>query len=137
MEKDWLSLLIKHFDLVDETPQSLFFNVSIRELSSKRVVITKNPFCGFSNIVGGSIHKEIVNAFKKYADDTALEKYMKAEGWKYEPKKNITTILANTFLIFECNSIYDIQKYVNKIYSSRCDMFEFEQLDDKHFIAYD
>ena len=133
----WTSLLIKHFGLVDETHSGIVCNSDWREISSKRVVIEKHPWRGFTQIVGEGIHKSIVNALKKYADDVALERYMKEEGWRYEPKKDIYSIHAHRFIIFECDSIMDITKSVERTYRTRSDMFEIERIDDHHFIAYD
>ena len=129
------SLLIEHFNLTDETEENLIMNFESKFLSIKRVVVTKPSMYSLQRNVSKSLHENTVNILKKYADDTALEKYMKAEGWKYEPKNDMHTILAYIFIIFECDNIDKLIKYVRDHYSN-FNSWEFEKIKDGYFIAY-
>lgn len=74
----------------------------------------------------------------KYADENALQKYMKEEGYKYE-KNLLENIIAKTFFIYNISKrteMFNELKF-SPIYKRRFDMFEFEKLNDKFLIAYD
>jgi hypothetical protein len=131
----YLSLLIEHFNLTDETEDNLKMCFESKFLSSKRVIVTKPSMYSLQRNISKSFHENVVNTLKKYADDTALEKYMKAEGWMYEHKNDMHTILAYTFIIFECDSIDKLIKYVRDRYTN-FNFWEFEKIKDGYFIAY-
>mgnify|MGYP006359223609 FL=1 len=80
----YLPLMIKHFNLTDETIDSLNEQLFFEEITKKRVRITKKNNIDLTYTINKGIHEAIKEKFKKYADENALTKYMEEEGWKYE-----------------------------------------------------
>ena len=133
----YLPLLIKHFDLTDETIDSLSEQLFFEEITKKRVRITKKGNIDLPYTINKGIHEVVKDKLKKYADESALTKYMEEEGWKYEPKKVLSSIYANTFIIYHNDNEQETHHYVRKYYPSRYDMWEFEKINDEFSIAYD
>lgn len=133
----YLPLLIKHFDLTDETIDSLNEQLFFEEIAKDRVRITKMNNLDLTYTINKGIHEAVKDKLKKYADESALAKYMEEEGWKYEPKKIISSICANTFIIYHNDDTQETHHYVRKYYPSRYDMWEFEKINDEFSIAYD
>ena len=141
MEKENILSLLKECFELDET---------INELSNKvDISFEKGHYCddyikiekkymSVTNSIKLFFHEERKNALLKYADENALQKYMKEEGYKYE-KNLLENIIAKTFFIYNISKRTDMLNELkfSPLYKERFDMFEFEKLNDKFLIAYD
>ena len=76
----YLPLLIKHFDLTDETIDSLSEQLFFEEIAKDRVRITKMNNLDLTYAINKGIHEAVKDKLKKYADESALAKYMEKEG---------------------------------------------------------
>ena len=145
MEKEnVLSLLKKYFEL-DETINELSNKVDISfekgHYCDDYIKVEKKDMFGWDNVTNSielSLHKERKNVLLKYADEIALQKYMKEEGYKYE-KNSLESINAKTFFIYNISKRTEMinELKFSPIYKRRFDMFEFEKLNDEFLIAYD
>ena len=135
----YLQLLVKNFDLTDETIESLGGKLEFTPLTKKRVLLRKTmtAFTSLQNIISMGIHHGIVSALTEYADEDALKKYMENEGNKYKPCNDISSINASTFIIYSNDNKKETHNYIEKHYPSRYDMWEFEKINDEFSIAYD
>ena len=140
MEKENVLSLLKEYFELDET---------INELSNKvDISFEKGYYCDeyikierkdiLTNTIELFFHEERKNALLKYADENALQKYMKEEGYKYE-KNLLENIIAKTFFIYNISKRTEMLNELkfSPIYKRRFDMFEFEKLNDEFLIAYD
>jgi len=146
MEKENVLSLLKEYFQLDET---------VNELSDKLdISFEKGHYCkdyiiaekedtlwgNVTNTIEASLHKARKNALLKYADENALQKYMEEEGYKYE-KKSLDDINAKTFIICDLHktSIHDMVNELkfSPLYKRRFNMFEFDTINNKFFIAYD
>lgn len=87
IEKIYLNLFIKHFNLENETAESLSKKLNIKKETKNRIVFTKtDEFIKQTKIdaLGYGVNEAIMDALRKYADDDALHKYIKEEGYKYK-----------------------------------------------------
>lgn len=145
MEKEnVLSLLKKYFEL-DETINELSNKIDISfekgHYCDDYIKVEKKDMFGWDNVTNSielSLHKERKNVLLKYADEIALQKYMKEEGYKYE-KNSLESINAKTFFIYNISKRTEMinELKFSPIYKRRFDMFEFEKLNDEFLIAYD
>jgi hypothetical protein len=132
-----IPLFIQHFNLIDETTDSLLNQIEIEMLTNQRVRISKKvTFPNLTKIANEGVHKAIKKALTNYADETALMKYMEKEGWMYEPKITLDTILASNFIIFHNNNYEQTLNFVRNRYKTQYDYWEFEKLNDEYSIAY-
>ena len=141
MEKENILSLLKEYFELDET---------INELSNKvDISFEKGHYCDdyikiekkhmfVTNTIKLFFHEERKNTLLKYADENALQKYMKEEGYKYE-KNLLENIIAKTFFIYNISKRTEMinELKFSPIYKTRFDMFEFEKLNDEFLIAYD
>lgn len=141
MEKEKILSLLKEYFELDET---------INELSNKvDISFEKGHYCDeyikiekkdmlVTNTIELFFHEERKNALLKYADENALQKYMKEEGYKYE-KNLLENIIAKTFFIYNISKRTEMinELKFSPIYKRRFNMFEFEKLNDEFLIAYD
>lgn len=139
-----LSLLKECFEL-DETINDLSNKVNISfekgHYCDDYIKIEKKDMLGWDNVTNTielSLHKARKNVLLKYADENALQKYMKEEGYKYE-KNSLECINAKTFFIYNISKRTEMinELKFSPIYKRRFDMFEFEKLNDEFLIAYD
>lgn len=145
MEKENILSLLKECFELDETINELSNKVSISfekgHYCDDYIKIEKKDMLGWDNVtnsIEGCLHRTRKNALMKYADETALQKYMKEEGYKYE-KNSLESINAKTFIIYDISKRTDMinELQFSPVYKRRFDMFEFEKLNDEFLIAYD
>ena len=136
MVDKYIDLIIEHFNLSDETTESLNKRFSIKKLTKNRIFFNKvSNFSDIKRMSNVIIHESIIKALKKYADENALNKYMENEGYKYDSRNTIDNILASKFLIYPTKD-YDLAfKYIKNNYKDY-NMWEFETIDDIYSIAY-
>lgn len=141
MEKEnILSLLKEHFKL-DETINDLSNKVNISFVKGyycDDYIKIEKKYMPVINSIKLFVHEERKNVLLKYADENALQKYMKEEGYKYE-KNLLENIIAKTFFIYNISKRTEMinELKFSPIYKRRFDMFEFEKLNDEFLIAYD
>jgi hypothetical protein len=147
MEKENVLSLLKEYFELDETINELSDKVNISfekgHYCDEYIKIEKKDMLGWDNVtnsIEGCLHRTRKNALLKYADEKALQKYMKEEGYKYE-KNSLESINAKTFIICDMHKI-SIHDMVNELkfsplYKRRFNMFEFDTINNKFLIAYD
>ena len=145
MEKENVLSLLKEYFELDETINELSNKVDISfekgHYCDDYIKVEKKDMFGWDNVTNSielSLHKERKNVLLKYADEIALQKYMKEEGYKYE-KNSLESINAKTFFIYNISKRTEMinELKFSPIYKRRFDMFEFEKLNDEFLIAYD
>lgn len=145
MEKENVLSLLKECFELDETINELSNKVDISfekgHYCDEYIKIEKKDMLGWDNVtnsIEGCLHRTRKNALLKYADEKALQKYMKEEGYKYE-KNSLESINAKTFFIYNISKRTEMinELKFSPIYKRRFDMFEFENLNDEFLIAYD
>ena len=145
MEKENVLSLLKEYFELDETINELSNKVDISfekgHYCDDYIKVEKKDMFGWDNVTNSielSLHKERKNVLLKYADEIALQKYMKEEGYKYE-KNSLESINAKTFFIYNISKRTEMinELKFTPIYKRRFNMFEFEKLNDEFLIAYD
>lgn len=145
MEKENILSLLKECFELDETINELSNKVDISfekgHYCDDYIKVEKKDMFGWDNVTNSielSLHKERKNVLLKYADEIALQKYMKEEGYKYE-KNSLESINAKTFFIYNISKRTEMinELKFSPIYKRRFNMFEFEKLNDEFLIAYD
>lgn len=145
MEKENVLSLLKEYFELDETINELSNKIDISfekgHYCDDYIKVEKKDMFGWDNVTNSielSLHKERKNVLLKYADEIALQKYMKEEGYKYE-KNSLESINAKTFFIYNISKRTEMinELKFSPIYKRRFDMFEFEKLNDEFLIAYD
>lgn len=145
MEKENVLSLLKEYFELDETINELSNKVNISfekgHYCDDYIKVEKKDMFGWDNVTNSielSLHKERKNVLLKYADEIALQKYMKEEGYKYE-KNSLESINAKTFFIYNISKRTEMinELKFSPIYKRRFGMFEFEKLNNEFLIAYD
>jgi hypothetical protein len=147
MEKENVLSLLKEYFELDETINELSDKLDVffekGRYCKDYIIVEKKDTFGWGNVtnsIEASLHKARKNALLKYADEIALQKYMEEEGYKYE-KKSLEDINAKTFIICDIikRSIHDMVNELkfSPLYKRRFNMFEFDTINNKFFIAYD
>lgn len=145
MEKENVLSLLKEYFELDETINELSNKIDISfekgYYCDDYIKVEKKDMFGWGNVTNSielSLHKERKNVLLKYADEIALQKYMKEEGYKYE-KNSLESINAKTFFIYNISKRTEMinELKFSPIYKRRFGMFEFEKLNNEFLIAYD
>lgn len=145
MEKENVLSLLKEYFELDETINDLSNKVNVSFEKGHHcddyIKIEKKDMLGWDNVTNTielSLHRARKNVLLKYADEKALQKYMKEEGYKYE-KNTLENINAKRFFIYNVSKRTEMinELKFSPIYKRRFDMFEFEKLNDEFLIAYD
>jgi hypothetical protein len=137
MEEKYFNLVLNHFGITKETYDDWKHRCNVGTTNDGFLFFEKHPNTDFGYRIGLSLHHSIVDAFRKYADNNALSKYMEGEGHKFEPNSSLSAITANIFYVCENKDKEKLIKSIKKLHRSRFDMFEFEDMDNGYFIAYD
>lgn len=140
IEKIYLNLFIKHFNLENETAESLSKKLNIKKETKNRIVFTKtDEFIKQTKIdaLGYGVNEAIMDALRKYADEDALHKYIKEEGYKYNDMftGNLMNVYATKFIMYPNSDDEIVHKNLKKL--SRYNYWEFEDVNNEYKIAYD
>lgn len=145
MEKENVLSLLKEYFELDETINELSNKLDVSfekgHYCDEYIKVEKQDTFGWGNVtntIEASLHKARKNALLKYADETALQKYMEEEGYKYE-KKSLDNINAKTFIIYDISKRTDMinELQFSPVYKRKFDRFEFDLINNKFLIAYD
>ena len=136
MEEKYFNLLLNHFGITKETYDDWKYRCKIGITSDGFLFFEKHPTTDLAYLIGLSSHESIVKAFKKYADNNALSKYMEKEGYKFAPDSSLSGINAKIFYICEIKDKEKLIKSIKKLHRSQFDTFEFEDMGNEYFIAY-
>lgn len=138
-ELEILNLFLKYFDLFNETAESLSKKLNIIKETKNRFVLTKtNAFLEETRLksLGYGVNEAIILAFKKYANEDSLDKYMQKEGYQYKDifSGNLMNIMANKFIIYPNSDEKTIHNKLKKL--SSYNYWEFENFNEDYRIAY-
>lgn len=136
MEEKYFNLLLNHFGITKETYDNWKHRCNVGITNDGFIFFEKHPNTDFSYRIALSLHHTIIEVFRRYADNNALSKYMEGEGHKYEPNSSLSGIMANIFYICEIKDKEKLIKSIKRLHRSRFDRFEFEDMDNGYFIAY-
>lgn len=139
--KLYLSLIIKHFKLEDETIESLYDKFEhISEITSNKIRFDVGLNVSWGNVehtMNKIKHNYAIDMLKKYANEEALNKYMENESFKYKDKIDLGTIIAKRFIIYPMSEALPTHNYVKRTFKSSYDMWEFEHIENTNYgIAY-
>lgn len=141
-KKECLKLLKGYLNLYKESVETLDSKLHHIEITKSRVYFERsNDSCikALNDSLEKVRHNAIVEAFKKYADKDALEKYMLSEGNEYE--KDLDGTLENwnakVFFIFKKKDYDATMKYMKNHYKTRFSLFEIGDINSEYCIAYD
>lgn len=135
----YLSLIIEHFELLDESVESLKNKLDYTIITKHRILFTKaknQAFKDLTDFVNKKNHNYAIHILKKYADEIALNKYMENEGYKFVDNINLNSIKVNNIIIFPTNDTKQIFNYLHKNFTNEIDLFKLEHIDEKYSIIY-
>jgi hypothetical protein len=120
MEKEFaLSLIKEHFEL-ECSLEELDEDLNLTILTSKRLRFDKSSRC-------------CDKAFQRLIDYYVAKK----TGEEFVTERNISSILARVFIIYENENEETTIRYIKRTYPNRYDFFEFEKINEQYLIAYD
>ena len=128
----YLGFIIKHFNLTNETVDSLKKKFDYRFETKTRVSFKKNSYTkaqSLCRLVDRGAHAKVVDVLTRYADCDTFAEYMKNEGYKYENNFEgyLENIGANRFIVYPSENNDVVHNQLKKI--SSYDMWEFEKID--------
>lgn len=135
----YLSLIIEHFELLDESVESLKNKLDYTIITKHRILFTKTKNQAFkvlTDFVSKKNYNYAIHILKKYADEIALNKYMENEGYKFVDNINLNSIKINNIIIFPTNDTKQIFNYLHKNFNNEIDLFKLEHIDEKYSIIY-
>ena len=128
----YLPLLIKHFDLTDETIDSLNEQLFFEEIAKDRVRITKMNNLDLTYTINKGIHEVVKDKLKKYADEKALECYKEDYGNAFNT--SINDYFASTFLVDIDKS--PLEKTANSYSMGNYEIVEVEYKGKTYYVAW-
>ena len=125
-----LGLIIMHFNLKDETIDSLREKLTWKFESKRRIVFEKKSDIDakyVGDILENENHKRAIELLRKYGTEEMVQKYIKDESYKDgSDQRVIGMIYAQIFIVCPKEEVQTVENRLS--YRKKYDLWEFEEI---------
>lgn len=125
-----LGLIIKHFNLKDETIDSLREKLTWKFETKRRIVFEKkrdidSKYIG--DVLENESHKRAIEVLRKYGTEEIVQKYITDENYKdCSDERVIEMIYAQIFIVCPKEEVQTVENRLS--YRKKFDLWEFEEI---------